>query len=335
MTSVLAAYYSGQRAGGSLLSANWTLRLLRPSILFEALEQTDVLQVEHPWQVPILARWNRKKRPLVTVAHNVETSVVERLKRSRREVEATRRREIEAVGLSDAVIAFTAEDRQGLLEMTGADAGRIHTIPLGVDTERVKPALQKEKERAKASLGLEGKRVALFVGALYEPNIQAVSALFNVASRLDRKDLLFVVVGRVGELFQSNDRVIVTGQVDDVPPYFAAADLALNPMRSGGGMQVKLLEFLAAGLPTVTTPVGARGLDAAGDLPFVVADLAEFPEAIEQLLKNEDLAGRLGRTGRRLVEERYGWDGIARRRVALYEALLGPGDGATGAAWRG
>jgi glycosyltransferase involved in cell wall biosynthesis len=265
------------------------------------------------------------------VAHNVETSVVERLGRPRREVEATRRRETEAVGLSDAVIAFTEEDRQGLLEMSGVDAGRVHAIPLGVDTDRIRPVSVEARNKAKASLGLEGKRVAVFIGALYEPNIQAVSALFDLASRMDRKELLFVVVGRVGELFQSNDRVRVMGQVDDVLPYFAAADLAVNPMRAGGGMQVKLLEFLAAGLPTVTTQVGARGLDTSGDNLFVVADVEQFPDAIEHLLKNEELAVRLGEAGRRFAEEHFGWDGIASRRVALYESLLKPGDRRIGA----
>lgn len=322
LRGILAGLFTGQRAGSSLLSANWTLRILRPATLLDALDQSDLLQVEHPWQVPILARWNRKKRPLVTVAHNIETYVVKGVGRAKREVEATRRREIEAVSLSDAVIAFTEDDRKGLLEMTGADAGRIHTISLGVDTDRVKPVSAEARARAKALLGLEGKRIALFIGALYEPNIQAVSALFEVASRLDRKDLLFVVVGRVGESFRSNDRVLVTGQVDDVLTYFAAADLAVNPMRTGGGMQVKLLEFLAAGLPTVTTPVGARGLAAGSGRDLVVAEVDQFPDAIAALLKDEALAQRLAEGGRRLVESHYSWDAIAKARVALYERLV-------------
>jgi glycosyltransferase involved in cell wall biosynthesis len=130
------------------------------------------------------------------------------------------------------------------------------------------------------------------------------------------------VVGRVGELFQSNDRVLVTGQVNDVLPYFAAADLAVNPIRTGGGMQVKLLEFLAAGLPTVTTPIGARGLAARTGEHLVIADLESFPAAIEHLLQDEDAAVRIGLQGQKFVEERHGWAAIARSRVALYESLV-------------
>jgi glycosyltransferase involved in cell wall biosynthesis len=178
------------------------------------------------------------------------------------------------------------------------------------------------KLAAKAGLGLDGKRVALFVGALYEPNVEAVSALYDIASKLDRKDVVFVVVGRVGERFRSNERVLVTGGVENVTPYFAAADLAVNPMRSGGGMQVKLLEFLAAGLPTVTTAMGARGTPAMSGRDLVIAPLKDFAEAVRTILEDESMASWLGAGGRGLVEGRYGWPAIAGQRVAVYNRLI-------------
>ncbi len=320
---VLAGYLAGQRAGGSLLSADWTLRLVKPRVVRDLLERADLLQVEHPWQVPTLARWNRGRRPLVLVAHNVEVSVAAQVGRPACEVEAIRAREQDAVAASDAVIAFTDEDRNELIEHAGADPAKVHVIPLGVDTDRLRPATPEAKARAKAALGLEGKRVALFVGSLYEPNVEAVSALVEIASKLDRKDLIFLVVGRVGERFCSNERVRVTGGVDDVASYFAAADLAVNPMRSGGGMQVKLLEFLAAGLPTVTTPVGIRGVAAVPGRDLIVTEVDGFAEAIGVCLNDESCAAEMGRSGRRLVEDRYGWSAIGRARVALYERLVG------------
>ncbi len=320
---IAAGYFSGQRAGGSLLSADWTLRLMRPRVLLDLLERADLLQVEHPWQVPTLARWNRGRRPLVMVAHNVEALVAVQVGRPAHEVEAIRAREKAAVAANDAVIAFTDDDRQGLIEHAGAGPAKVHVIPLGVDTDRLRPTTPEAKARAKAALGLEGKRVALFVGSLYEPNVEAVSALFEIASKLDRKDLIFLVVGRVGERFHSTDRVRVTGGVEDVAPYFAAADLAVNPMRSGGGMQVKLLEFLAAGLPAVTTPVGARGVTALSGRDLIVAELDGFAEAVGVCLNDESFAAEIGRSGRRLVEDHYGWSAIGRARVELYERLIG------------
>ena len=322
LPGLIAGYLAGQHAGGSMLSANWTLRFSRSARVRELLEGADLLQVEHPWQVPTLARWNAGRRPLVMVAHNVEASVAAQVGRPAREVGAIRTREQDAVAASDAVIAFTDDDRRELIEQAGADPSKVHVIPLGVDTNRLRPAAPEARARAKTALGLEGKRVALFVGSLYEPNVEAVAALFEMASKLDRKDLIFLVVGRVGERFRSNERVRVTGGVADVAPYVAAADLAVNPMRSGGGMQVKLLEFLAAGLPTITTPVGARGLAAKDGEDIMVSELAQFVEALDSLMADDANAARLGVNARRLVESRYGWDAIARERVRLYESLL-------------
>ncbi len=320
---IAAGYLAGQRAGGSLLSANWTLRLTKPRVLLDIMGRADLLQVEHPWQVPTLARWNAGRRPLVMVAHNVEALVAVQVGHPAREIEAIRAREKDAVAASDAVIAFTDDDRQGLIEHAGADPAKVHVLPLGVDTDRLRPTTQEEKARAKAALGLEGKRVALFVGSLYEPNVEAATAVFNLAARLDRKDVVFLIVGRVGERFRSNERVLVTGGVKDVTPYFAAADLAVNPMRSGGGMQVKLLEFLAAGLPTITTPVGARGFSAVSGRDLIVAELDGFAEAVGGCLKEETFTADMGHAGRRLVESRYGWSAIGRARVELYERLIG------------
>jgi glycosyltransferase involved in cell wall biosynthesis len=287
------------------------------------MEQADIVQVEHPWQVPTIARWNARRRPLVMVAHNAEAAIAQQLGCPRREIEAIRRREGEALAASDGVIVFTNDDRARLCELPAADPTKLHVIPLGVDADRIRPATPDEKARAKAALGLEKKRVALFVGSLYGPNVEAAREVFRIAAALDRADVVFVIAGRVGERFQSNERVLVTGEVSDVAAYFKAADVAINPMRSGGGMQVKLQEFLAAGLPTVTTHVGVRGINAVSGSECMVTELPGFPDAMVALLDDEATASRLGAGGRRLAESRYGWNAIARERVALYERLIG------------
>lgn len=322
LPSLVVGYLSGQRGGGSMLSADRTLRLTRSNFIRRAIEEADLVQVEHPWQVPIIAHWNNGRRPLVLVAHNVEASVAEQTGRPPREVEAIRRREAEAVAASDAVIVFTDDDRARLCEFAGADPKKFHVIPLGVDADRIRPASPDEKARAKASLGLEKKRLILFVGSLYGPNIEAAREVFRIAEASDRRNVLFVIAGRVGEKFRSTDRVLVTGEASDIAPYFAAADVAINPMKSGGGMQVKLLEFLAAGVPTITTPIGVRGVGAVSGRECVVAEIAGFADAITELLNDESAATGLGQAGRRLVEGRYAWSAIGLARVDLYQRLL-------------
>lgn len=319
--SLVIGYASGQRAGGSMLSADRTLRWAGSRIIREAMEQADIIQVEHPFQVPAIARWKSGRSLLVTVAHNAEAHVAEQLGRSATEIVAIRQREAEALAASDAVIVFSEDDRNRLSELPGADPKKLQVIPLGVNTQRFRPATADEKAKAKSSLGLEKKRVVLFVGSLYEPNVEAVESLVQIAEKLNRQDVVFVVAGRVGERFRSSERVLVTGEVADISPYFAAADVAVNPMKSGGGMQVKLLEFLAAGLPTITTSVGARGITAASGRDVIVTEVDGFAEATAALLDDESTATNVGQAGRRLVESHYTWDAIARTRVELYQRL--------------
>lgn len=320
--SLIIGYASGQRAGGSMLSSDRTVRLAGGRVIREAMEQADIIQVEHPWQVPTIARWNAGRCPLVTVAHNAEAHVAAQLRRPVAEVRAIRRREIEALEASDAVIVFSDEDRTRLAELSQTGAKKLHVIPLGVDIGRLRRVTAEEKQKAKSLLGLEKKRVILFVGSLYAPNVEAVQALVRIADNLDRRDAVCVVAGRVGERFRSNERVLVTGEVEDMAPYFSAADIAVNPMKSGGGMQVKLLEFLAAGLPTITTPVGARGVNAVPGRDLVLTEIDGFADAVTALLKDEVAAVDIGRAGRKLVENQYTWDAIARTRVELYRRLM-------------
>jgi glycosyltransferase involved in cell wall biosynthesis len=160
------------------------------------------------------------------------------------------------------------------------------------------------------------------VGHLWGANVDAAREVEKLAAKVQGSDILFLIVGRVGERFKSRGNVIYTGFVEDIRPYFAAADVAINPMVSGTGMNLKLLEYLAAGLPTVTTPVGARGVARNDGEGFLMIDLQDFADTIEALLQNEQVRVSLSRKARRLAESEYTWEAIAKQRADLYSTLL-------------
>jgi glycosyltransferase involved in cell wall biosynthesis len=117
--------------------------------------------------------------------------------------------------------------------------------------------------------------------------------------------------------------LLLPGVVDTVAPWLAAADLALNPMISGSGSNLKLFEYLAAGLPVVSTSFGVRGVDGADSSALIATSLERFPEAVRGLLADPDLAGR--RESARQLALRHDWDTIAEgmadtiRRVAMLQ----------------
>ncbi len=114
----------------------------------------------------------------------------------------------------------------------------------------------------------------------------------------------------------------VTGFVDSMADILRTARVAVAPMRSGSGMQNKLLEAMASGLPCVTTPGGLRGIDAADGEHVVLADGARaIADATVSLLLDPARAAEIGRRARAFVVEHHSWESVVERAEDVYEQL--------------
>ena len=126
----------------------------------------------------------------------------------------------------------------------------------------------------------------------------------------------------------ADPRIEVTGYVADPLPYLEGADAFVVPLFSGGGMRVKIVDAWLWGLPIVSTPVGAEGIEMRdGENILLAGDAAAFAAAVVRLLTDEELNRRLRVEGRRWVEEHYAWQVVYRRVDAVYERLLEGGEG--------
>jgi sugar transferase (PEP-CTERM/EpsH1 system associated) len=183
-------------------------------------------------------------------------------------------------------------------------------VPNGVDVEHFQPR--------------PGEAVAhrlVFTGAMdWRPNHDAVRFfLEEIFPRVKREEprATAVLVGRdppawLRDLVGSRPDVTLTGTVDDMRPHLAGAAVYVVPLRIGGGTRLKILEAMAMGLPVVSTSVGCEGLELGADRELLVADTpAAFAVATLRLLRDRELAARLGRAGRRRVESTYSWDSVA------------------------
>src|SRR6185436_9718271 len=103
----------------------------------------------------------------------------------------------------------------------------------------------------------------------------------------------------------------VTGRVDDVRPYLREADVCAVPIRVGGGTRIKILEAMAAGVPVVSTRIGAEGIAARDGESIVLADdAASFARALVEVARDPRRASSIAGRARALVRERYGWDAV-------------------------
>ena len=159
--------------------------------------------------------------------------------------------------------------------------------------------------------------VVVFSGNLeYHPNTSAVRFFrLEVWPRLrDRwPDLIWRLVGRnpqaVLQWTRGDERIQVTGPVDDAITELARAQVGVAPILAGSGTRLKILEAWGAGLPVVSTTLGAEGLPAKDGEHLLLADGGEpFARAVNRLLQDSKLRERLGCAGRVLLENQFTWE---------------------------
>lgn len=184
-----------------------------------------------------------------------------------------------------------------------------------------------------AAVAEPGRRppVVLLQGVLrYGPNQDAASYLVHeVGPRLRalvpgcRIRLVGEPDGVVRRLHAPPD-VVVTGPVGSMAPELAGAGVVAVPLRYASGTRIKILEAFAHGVPVVSTPIGAEGLDVVDGTHLLLAGPAEdFARACAQVLLEPSLADRLRKEARCLVAGRYSWERSRRQMVALAGELRG------------
>ncbi|MEX0922813.1 MAG: glycosyltransferase [Rhodovibrionaceae bacterium] len=218
---------------------------------------------------------------------------------------------------------YMAEVASGILDRQP----KIHVVPIGVETDRFKPAplegADLPQEDAPVTVGF----VKTF-SAVYAPEI------FLRAAALAAKEagnLRFVMAGRgpllaecraLAEDLGLSKRVVFPGfvQHDDVPELMRSFDILVNCSNSES-FGVVICEAAATGLPVVATDVGGvRETVVNGETGLLVPkeNPAALADAIIALTKDSDLRKRLGQAGRKMVERHYDW----RKNVETFEALL-------------
>ncbi|WP_129671296.1 glycosyltransferase family 4 protein [Candidatus Chloroploca sp. Khr17] len=124
--------------------------------------------------------------------------------------------------------------------------------------------------------------------------------------------------------FGQRPNVEVTGFVPDVRTYMEQATVLVVPLRSGGGTRLKILEGLAFGVPTISTSVGAEGLNLVAGEHLLIADTPQaFATHVVQALTDSALQKRLSVAGRRFVEVHYSWRNVAIQLHTQLERALG------------
>jgi glycosyltransferase involved in cell wall biosynthesis len=291
------------------------LSLANPGVLEDLLYWSDVVVVEYPWQFSY-CRNRCPGKPVVYASHNVEVEKFSSFAaalggRPRRSwLTAIRLMEANAVRRADLVITVSDSDKRGLERRYDVPPRQVISIPDGADPGKYRQVTDEQRRLAKLELGLPCKPTVIFMGGSSAlPNRIGAEWVRKLAA-LER-GFTFVITGASGSNVRRGN-LVETGVVPDVAPYLRAADMSVVPIQYGGGVKLKLLESLAAGLPTVAFSESLTGTDVHGREHVLIAEknAESLLSELRALVKSPELAKGLARSGRRIVKDRHNWDCI-------------------------
>jgi polysaccharide biosynthesis protein PslH len=264
--------------------------------------------------------------PVLLFTHNVEAEVWERQYKVAKnwlmklmywlEYRRLTAAEAKYAKLAAHVLAVSDSNCRFFGRYTGG-AENVTLLPTGVDTEFFRPAPSEEREGA-----------LVFTGSMdWLPNDDAMQWFYRDILphiRAEEPGVETWMIGRnptgaLRNLVDGDDRVHLTGRVDDVRPFMNRGSVYVLPMRSGSGTRLKVFEAMAAGKAMVSTRTGAEGLPVThGENILLADDPLAFARHVVELLRSPELRRRLGSNARSLAERVGSWKSATDR---LDEAL--------------
>jgi len=204
-----------------------------------------------------------------------------------------------------------------------ASTARIAVVENGVDTAYFGGSDHGEST---------AKRI-VFVGLMnYYPNVEgAVSFGNRIWPRLRERlpGMIFTIVGANPTpavlALKAIAGIEVTGTVPDVRPYYRDALAAIVPLRTGGGTRLKALEAMAAGVPVISTELGAEGLAVTPEKNILIADAEDHEAWLRHLTRLAEFPGwrrQITTAATELVRARYDWEIIGEKLSQIYEEWL-------------
>ena len=263
----------------------------------------------------------------VLFQHNVETTIWQRhaaqasslLKRLFFQMQARKMQAYERQICRKAkhVIAVSEIDAVRMRETFGIDG--VTSVPTGVDVDYFAP---RDSPIPISDI--------VFCGSMdWLPNVDAVVYFLAEVLPLVRAklpDATFTIAGRspdaaVLKAVEGQTGVTVTGKVDDMRPYLWGSKISIVPIRIGGGTRLKIYECMAAGLPVVSTTVGAEGLSYKDGEDILLADDAEaFAAACVRLLSDDAARIAIARNALERARNELSWEAVSREFEAILES---------------
>ncbi len=162
------------------------------------------------------------------------------------------------------------------------------------------------------------EKIILFLGTLsWEANVDGlvhfIDEVFPEILKKEPETKLYIIGKdadqRIKSRAENTDSILLTGFVENVEPFYKKSRVFILPLRFGSGIKVKFLNALYRGIPTVSTAIGAEGIEVENNKHYLAANTDnEFASQVVELLSNQAQWEQIQKNGRELAQERYLWE---------------------------
>lgn len=291
--------------------------------LKESIESSDWVVISHPYLYNEAKKYMEGKK-FIYEAHNVESLMKENMLPNshikKKLVQEVFEVEMECCKRSEFIMTCSIEDQITLNKIYNISQEKMIVVPNGVDCQETPYTSIEARLNNKRELGLANEKIGLFMGSWHKPNLEACEEIFKIAIKCPAAK--FLLMGSQCSYFEqkkfeipSNVGMLGVVSEETKNKVFATVDFALNPMLSGSGTNLKMFDYMSAGIPVITTEFGARGIQNQGVLNIM--SVQKMPDSINEF--NLELVGNLVIESRKYVESTFDWGAIG---DILLEKLL-------------
>jgi glycosyltransferase involved in cell wall biosynthesis len=284
---------------------------------FDDLYRTsDIIIHESPYLLGYDRSLGLDDKPRIYNSHNHEYSLANQIwknEEARKFLPSIYKLEKKLVDYADIVFATSEIERDSFIAMYKKDFKKVKLAPNGIYPNDWLQNKKKSKE----------KPSAIFIGAEYPPNTEAVNFIIHhIADKCP--NIEFIIAGACCNSFstikKSNVKLLGRIRHKQKLSLLADVDIAINPMFSGAGVNLKTLEFLSAGIPLFSTRCGARGLNLIDKEHYIHAEIEDFADKINQFCHDNIYLNEMSSRGQKYINDNFSWSGIAR---SIYEEIEG------------
>jgi glycosyltransferase involved in cell wall biosynthesis len=282
------------------------------------LKKSDVLILEHPYFTNLIKSLN-VDIPIIYHAIDLELNQKKSILSSEllnnvKNVEQT------ACNLAKQIWVSSESEKTQFKEIYNISQEKLRLLPHGIDLSS-SPFIERESHKQiKSKIDeINNKTIFVFTGSWHPPNLQSVEFIISELSPINQ-DYHYFIVGSVSNYYfhehpkaKLPENVTMFGQVNDIEKIgiYKLSDFAINPMFSGAGTNIKMLEYMAFGLPIISSEFGSRGIKFSKNM--LVSNKENFGKTIEHAVTSKYEESSSISENYQIIKNEYDYDSISRK----------------------